>query len=234
MTLIECREKRGWEDNQEITEILDRMQGRIRKSIPNGEFKLTKLQQMAIDTPEFWRDWKSEVPQNLMIQGATSAGKTLLAELAVIDTLAHEHRRAIILVPLKSMVNERRKQFSSDMNPFFRVYAASSDYMEYDERLIKGDYDVAVIVYEKFFAMLSQGNRQIMKNCGLLVVDELAMLSKEQRGPKLELALEIVRRNHPDTRIMCLATNDCSSDKICKWLNIDENHRIFPPRDPSR
>lgn len=232
MTLIECREKRGWEDNQEITEILDRMQGRIRKRIPNGEFKLTKLQQMAIDTPEFWRDWKSEVPQNLMIQGATSAGKTLLAELAVIDTLAHEHRRAIILVPLKSMVNERRKQFSSDMNPFFRVYAASSDYMEYDERLIKGDYDVAVIVYEKFFAMLSQGNRQIMKNCGLLVVDELAMLSKEQRGPKLELALEIVRRNHPDTRIMCLATNDCSSDKICKWLNIDENHRIFSAARP--
>lgn len=232
MTLMECREKRGWENNQEITNILDRMQLRIRKHIPDGELKLTRLQQMAIDTPEFWRDWKSEEPQNLMIQGATSAGKTLLAELATIDTLAHDRRRAIILVPLKSMVNERRKQFSNDMDPYFRVYAASSDYMEYDERLIKGDYDVAVIVYEKFFAMLSQGNRQIMKNCGLLVVDELAMLSKEQRGPKLELALEIVRKNHPDTRIMCLATSDCSSDKICRWLNIDKNHQIFSAARP--
>lgn len=231
MTLTECREKRGWEASQEIIDILDKMQLRIRKHIPDGKFKLTKLQQLVIDTPEFWRDWKNEAPQNLMIQGATSAGKTLLAELAIMDTLAH-HRRAIILVPLKSMVNERRKQFSNDMDPYFRVYAASSDYMEYDERLIKGDYDIAVIVYEKFFAMLSQGNRQIMKNCGLLVVDELAMLSKEQRGPKLELALEIVRRNHPDTRIMCLATSDCSSDKICKWLNIDVNHHISSAARP--
>lgn len=232
MTLTECREKRGWENNQEIIEILDKMQMRIRKHACDGEFKLTRLQQLAIDTPGFWRDWKNDEPQNLMIQGATSAGKTLLAELAIIDTLAHDRRSAIILVPLKSMVNERRKQFSHDMNPYFRVYAASSDYMEYDERLIKGDYDVAVIVYEKFFAMLSQGNRQIMKNCGLLVVDEMAMLSKEQRGPKLELALEIVRRNHPDTRIMCLATSDCSSDKICNWLNIDVNHRVFSAARP--
>ena len=232
MTLMECREKRGWEGNREIIDILEKMQLRIRKHIPDGEFKLTKLQQLAIDSPGFWRDWKNEESQNLMIQGATSAGKTLLAELAIIDTLAHDRRRAIVLVPLKSMVNERRKQFSHDMNPYFRVYAASSDYMEYDERLIKGDYDVAIIVYEKFFAMLSQGNRQIMKNCSLLVVDELAMLSKEQRGPKLELALEIVRRNHADTRIMCLATNDCSSDKICKWMNIDENHRIFSSARP--
>ncbi len=232
MTLTKCREKRGWEDNQEIIEILEKMQQRIRKRVLDGEFKLTKLQQLAIDTPGFWRDWQSGESQNLMIQGATSAGKTLLAELAIMDTLAHDRRSAIILVPLKSMVNERKKQFSDDMNPYFRVYAASSDYMEYDERLIKGDYDVAVIVYEKFFAMLSQGNRQIMKNCGLLVVDEMAMLSKEQRGPKLELALEIVRRNHPDTRIMCLATSDCSSDKICGWLNIDENHRIFSAARP--
>lgn len=60
--------KRGWESNQEIIDILEKMQLRIRKRIPDGEFKLTKLQQLAIDTPEFWRDWKNEESQNLMIQ----------------------------------------------------------------------------------------------------------------------------------------------------------------------
>lgn len=232
MTLTECRTKRGWEKrNQGVVEAMEKMQLRLRNRMPDGKFQLTKLQQLAIDTPEFWRDWNNEESQNLIIQGATSAGKTLLAELAILDTLSWS-RRAIVLVPLKSMVNERKKQFSNDMNPYFRVYAASSDYMEYDERLIKGDYEVAVIVYEKFFAMLSQGNQQIMKNCGLLIVDEMAMLGKEQRGPKLELALEIVRRNHPDTRIMCLATSDCGSEKICEWLNIDKEHRIFSAARP--
>ena len=40
MTLTECREKRGWESNQEIIDILEKMQLRIRKRIPDGEFKL--------------------------------------------------------------------------------------------------------------------------------------------------------------------------------------------------
>ena len=61
-----------------------------------------------------------------------------------------------------------------------------------------------------------------MKDCGLLVVDELSILSSEQRGPKLEMALEIVRGKYPQTRIMCLATCDCSTEKISQWLDIQE------------
>ena len=237
MTLESCMELRGWASkNPSAAECLDRMRKRMEKRVPTGAFSLTRLQQMAIDTPAFWRDWQNEDdPQNLMIQGATSAGKTLLAELAALDTLVNS-RQVIFLVPLKSMVNERRRQFSEDLGEDLpsghRVYAASGDYMEYDERLIRGDYEVAVIVYEKFFAMLSQGGQKIMENCGLLVVDELAMLSKEQRGPKLEMALEIVRTSYPETRIMCLGTCDCKVEHICKWLNIDEAHRIFSAARP--
>ena len=166
MLLQECARARGW--NTPAEESLDRIQRRLEKRMAEGPFKLTKLQQMAIDWTGFWKDWESEAPQNLMIQGATSAGKTLLAELNILDTLAHD-RKAIFLVPLKSMVNEKRRQFKEDMPSDWRVFAASSDYMEYDEWLIEGEYDVAVIVYEKFFAMLSQGNQKIMENCGLLV-----------------------------------------------------------------
>ena len=229
MLLNECGKTRGW--NATAEESLSRIQFRLEQRVTEGAFKLTKLQQMAIDSPGFWKDWERDEPQHLMIQGATSSGKTLLAELAILDTLVHD-RKAIILVPLKSMVNEKRKQFREDMPPDCRVFAASSDYMEYDERLINGEYEVAVIVYEKFFAMLSQGNHKILDNCGLLVVDELAMLSKEQRGPKLEMALERVSKNHPDVRIMCLATCDCRSEKICAWLKIDEEHRIFSSARP--
>ena len=233
MTLEACMEMRGWASKDPTAaECLYRMRQRLEKRMPGGAFSLTRLQQLAIDTPAFWRDWQNgEDPQNLMIQGATSAGKTLLAELAALDTLANS-RQVVFLVPLKSMVNERRRQLSEDLSPDHRVYAASGDYMEYDERLIRGDYDVAVIVYEKFFAMLSQGGQRIMDNCGLLVVDELAMLSKEQRGPKLEMALEIVRGSHPETRIMCLGTCDCKVDHICRWLDIDEAHRIFSSARP--
>ncbi len=218
-------EARGWNNPTAyvgIDECLENVEKRLSKRLPEGvEFSLTTLQKKAIAHENFWRDWNEEAPvHNLMIQGATSAGKTLISELNILDTLQH-NRKAIVLVPLKAMVHERTEQFKQDMNKKM-VYGSSSDYLDNDERLINGDYDVAVIVYEKFFAMLSQGASKIMDNCGLLIVDELSMVGKEQRGPKLEMALEIVMGNYPETRIMCLATCDCSTEKICKWLDIEE------------
>ncbi len=220
---------RDWSGSQgaSIAKILNNIQNRLKKRLPEGvEPSLTKFQKKAIDSCNFWRDWNnSAYPDHLMVQGATSAGKTLLSELNILDTLRHS-QKAIVLVPLKAMVHERTAQFREDMeyglseSDVKKVYGSSGDYMEYDEMLIHGEHDVAIIVYEKFFAMLSQGNGEIMRDCGLLIVDELSMLSSEQRGSKLEMTIEIVRQKYPETRIMCLATCDCSTEKVCEWLNI--------------
>ncbi|MBE6778678.1 MAG: DEAD/DEAH box helicase [Ruminococcaceae bacterium] len=226
-TLESIRQQRGWH-TERMTRILDNLCGRLFRRLPQGAtLSLTDFQKTAIQHPRFWRDWSEDAPvENLMVQGATSAGKTLVSELATLDT-AYHNKKTVVLVPLKAMVHERTRQFREDMGyglPGYElnVFGSSSDYMENDEQIIAGDYDVAVIVYEKFFAMLSQGNARVMDNCGLLIVDELSMLSLEQRGPKLEMALEIVRSRFPQTRIFCLATCDCSTEKICRWLNIDE------------
>lgn len=202
--------------------IMENIEARLSRRLPLGTtLSLTNFQKKVIHDPIFWRDWKDEGDcGHLMVQGATSAGKTLVSELNIIDTLFYG-KKAIVLVPLKAMVHERTEHFHQDM-PELRVFGASSDHMENDERIINGDYDVAVIVYEKFFSMLSQNSGKIMEACGLLIVDELSMLSKEQRGPKLEMVLEIVKMKYQDTRIMCLATCDCSTEKICRWLNITE------------
>lgn len=202
-----------------LPQIMENIEKRLSRRLPQGEaFALTRFQEKVIGDSQFWRDWESEAVSHMMVQGATSAGKTLVSELAILDTLAHG-QRAVVLVPLKAMVHERMVQFRQDM-PNQQVYGSSSDHLEYDERLMANDYDVAVTVYEKFFAMLNQNASKIMSRCGLLVVDELSMLSKDQRGPKLEMLLELVRKNYPETRIMCLATCDCKTEKICKWLDI--------------
>lgn len=215
---------RGWGETQ-IEKILGNIYQRLKKRLPeNTEPSLTAFQRKAIQAPNFWRTGVGGRPEHLMVQGATSAGKTLLCELNILDALSRA-KKAIVLVPLKAMVHERTVQFRHDMGhglPEYNinVFGSSGDYMENDERLINGDYDVAIIVYEKFFAMLSQGSTRIMEECDLLVVDELSMLESEQRGAKLEMSLEIVRRKCPNTRIMCLATCDCSTENVCKWLDI--------------
>ena len=220
--------ERGWnrphasrQGGINLPQIMDNIEKRLSRRLPLGDsFMLTHFQEKVVGDKRFWRDWESEDVSHLMVQGATSAGKTLVSELAILDTLDHG-QKAVVLVPLKAMVHERMVQFKQDM-PNQRVCGSSSDHLEYDERLLNGDYDVAVTVYEKFFAMLNQNTHKLMNRCGLLVVDELSMLSKEQRGPKLEMLLELVRKNYPETRIMCLATCDCKTEKICRWLDIEE------------
>lgn len=216
--------ERGWNrphDSINLPQSLENIEKRLSRRLPPGEaFTLTNFQEKVIEDEQFWRDWQSEEISHLMIQGATSAGKTLVSELAILDTLANG-RKAVVLVPLKAMVHERKNQFKLDM-PDQRVFGSSSDHLEYDERLMHGDYDVVVTVYEKFFAMLYQNPEKLMDECRLLVVDELSMLSKDQRGPKLEMLLELVRKNYPEVRIICLATCDCNTEKICKWLGIEK------------
>ena len=226
-TLTDVVRERGWNserfDKYDLGTIVGNIQSRLERRLSEGEsFSLTSLQRKALNSEEFWdsRESDIEAPRHLIVQGATSAGKTLLSELAILDVLAHQGQ-ALVLVPLKAMVRERTEHFKQDIENCaheYHVYGSSSDYLDNDERLINGEYNVGVLVYEKLFSMLNQPDCGILKHCRLVVVDELSMLSKEDRGPKLEVALEIVRRLRPDARIMCLSTCDCGVKNVAKWL----------------
>ncbi len=232
-TLKDVILSRGWDSNGGITKIVENIKTRLERRLPeHASFSFTALQKEALNHPAFWEN--EEPAGNLIVQGATSAGKTLLSELNIIDVLSRE-QQAIVLVPLKAMVRERTEQFKADIERSelgYKVYGSSSDYQDNDERIINGEYDVAIIVYEKFFAMLSQQKSKILNRCSLIVVDELSMLSKDERGPKLEMALEIARSVKPEVRIMCLATCDCRTSMIAKWLDTDDTAIIKSMKRP--
>lgn len=201
------------------------------------KFMFTDLQNKAFNTPGFWRGDNDIQTRHIIVQGATSSGKTLISEMAILDCLK-SRKKSIVLVPLKAMVRERYEHFKNDLEPqgTTQVYASSSDFQEHDGNIVRGDYEVAVIVYEKFFAMLAQPENNMLNDCALLVVDELQMLSSNNRGPKLEIGIQKVLRNNKSseknaayTRIMCLTTCDCKVNYIKKWLTISERGREIEP-----
>lgn len=212
-------------------QVLQGIENRLCSATNGAEFRFTDLQKKAFNKQEYWLGGNTEAfPRHVLVQGATSSGKTLVSEMSVIECLCEKpKKKAIVLVPLKAMVRERKERFANDL-PDERVYASSSDFQDHDADIINGIYDVAVIVYEKFFAMLSQPSNQILNDCALLVVDELQMLSSEGRGPKLEISIQKVMRHNEElgtnnptgtyTRIMCLTTCDCKTDYIKQWLSV--------------
>ncbi len=228
-TLDDVVEARGWNTDRyskyALSAIVKNIERRLGRRLPAGVHPtLTSLQRLVLNDSRFWlpdnADDPEALPENLIVQGATSAGKTLISELAILDTLSRQGK-ALVLVPLKAMVHERAEQFRADIEHCphdYRVFGSSGDYLDHDESLIKGRYNVGVLVYEKLFSMLNEPDCAILDQCRLIVVDELSMLSKEDRGPKLEVALEIVRALSPQTRILCLATSDCSVAHAAAWL----------------
>ena len=205
------------------SDALNSIEERLRLASNGNEFMFTDLQLKAINQHGFWSTDDGS-NSHIIIKGATSSGKTLVSELAVLDAIRNGNK-SIVLVPLKAMVRERRDLFRKDFakTGTTEIYASSSDFLDHDGDIINGQYTVAVIVYEKFFAMLAQSSGNMLNGCSLIVVDELQMLSNEGRGPKLEISLQKVLHengiNDRFIRIMCLTTCDCSITNISKWLS---------------
>lgn len=223
-------------------ETLDAINARLANAmdVALDEVQFTHLQKKAFNTKGFWRSGEDSNPEDanchVIIQGATSSGKTLVSEMAILDSLQNGNKKSIVLVPLRAMVRERFDQLREDLKHqgVDKVYPSSSDYQEHDGEIIEGNFTVAVIVYEKFFAMLSQSqskgngeNIPMLNEYPLLVVDELQMLNSRDRGPKLEIAIQKVLENNKwsdsdlKTRIMCLTTCDCKVERIREWLTVE-------------
>ncbi|MCI8887092.1 MAG: DEAD/DEAH box helicase [Hungatella sp.] len=187
---------------------------------------LTALQREAIGNDRFW--CSNDRGGNVIVQGATSSGKTLVAELLTLQCVFAMNKHVIYLVPLKALVSEKVQQFKRDIfhgerTMGINIFASSSDYQDHDTELAEGQYDIAVVVYEKFFAMLAeQKDNKFLEKCGLIVVDEIQLLSSQDRGAKLEYSLTKVRNNYQNTiRILGLTTVDCDTSYVNRWLEAE-------------
>lgn len=194
----------------------------------NGEF--TAMQEEVVNQEAFW-----DQNQNIIIHGPTSSGKTLLAEIAALHQIQEEGNQVLFLVPLRVLVTSQCRQLQRDFQQIqtkdgkmLDIFESSADYQDHDAQIISGEYDIAVIVYEKFFAMLNNSPNHMLDHCGLIVVDELQMLSSADRGPKMEFSImnvleaqQVIRTRGQSIRIIGMTTSESDVDGVCSWLGAE-------------
>lgn len=183
--------------------------------------ELTPLQKKAFNSSSYWGN------ENLIVQGTTSSGKTLVAEVAAAHCIWHsgQEKNVIYLVPLKAMVSEKYTQFRKDMSNEkydWCICPSSADYQNFDGDIVDGDFNLAIVVYEKFFAFLAQKeNERFLSGCGLVIIDEIQMLADIDRGAKLEFSIAKLLKDYNDIRIMGLTTIHCGIGKLKTWLSAE-------------
>jgi helicase len=169
--------------------------------------------------------------RNLVIAAPSSAGKTFVGEIAIIAR-ALEGKRALYVVPLKAMADEKyrlfRRRYGSERLGL-EIVASTADLNEFDVAISQGLFDIAIIVNEKLDSIFVQ-NLAIVEQIGLIVIDEIQMMGDETRGPTLEMLISKILALQTDVQIFGLSASLTGLDNLAEWLRaslvIDPNRPV--------
>jgi len=131
--------------------------------------------------------------RSMLVFAPTSAGKTLVAELAALRSVT-QGRRALLALPTRALVEEKVAALEEAYGELgLRVVAGTRDRREHDWALRRRDYDVAVVVYEKLASLLVS-SPGYLDGVGLVALDELQTIADSSRGWHVEWVLRCLRR----------------------------------------
>jgi helicase len=134
----------------------------------------------------------ADVGVRMIIAAPTSSGKSFCAELVAAKGIA-ERKKVALLFPLKSLAEEKHRIFEATFGGLgVKCLIATGDRSENDQAFLRGDYQLAVSIYEKFDLLLT-AELDALANIGLVVVDELQMLGVPRRGAGLERMLTRIK-----------------------------------------
>jgi helicase len=154
---------------------------------------------------------------NQVVCTPTGSGKTLVAELAMLDTILNKKKRVVYIVPLKALASEKFREFKEQYSSIFNIRISVG---ELQTERFSYDYDLLLVTAEKFDSLIRH-NRDILENLGLVIADEIHLLNDDRRGPTLEILLSIFKTKYPRIRIIGLSATIGNSKEIAKWLRAD-------------
>lgn len=162
--------------------------------------------------------------KNIVVSIPTASGKTLIAEISIIQKLLENRRKgitqkALYLCPLKALASEKYYEFKKRWAKLgFKVGFAVGDVDNYDYRVFEND--IIILTNEKADSLL-RSKPQWIKEIGILVVDEIHLLNDNSRGIILEILLTRITEVNPEVQIIGLSATISNADEIAGWLHAE-------------
>lgn len=157
--------------------------------------------------------------KSLIVSGPGTSGKTFCGELAA-AAKATGKGKAVFLVPLKAIAEEKYRTFEKRYGALgLKIRLATRDHTSHDNDISKRNFDIAIMIYEKFNC-LTANDISIIKNTSCFVLDEFQLIADGKRGIELELIIQKIRKFNPVAQIVILIGGGSSPDRISRWLKL--------------
>jgi helicase len=166
----------------------------------------------------------------LVVQMPTSAGKTLIAEFALVQALAlNPDATVAYVVPTRALVNQITSRLRADLADLDMHVEAAVPVFELDpieDDLLQGErIHVLVTTPEKLDLLLRQDHPSV-RDIALVVADEAHNLGDGARGARLELMLGTVKRERAAARFLLLSPFLPNASDLAGWLGDDPNATV--------
>ncbi len=161
--------------------------------------------------------------RNFLICTPSGSGKTLIAELTIVNNFLQKLGKAVYLVPYKALAGEKYRHFLRMYKHLkMKIVLSIGDFNDDDIKL--KDADLIITTFEKLDSLMrlrkNEHGVDWFQQIATAVVDEVHVLGNPNRGFKLESLIIRLIQNYYDVQIICLSATISNPDNFCSWLNM--------------
>lgn len=156
---------------------------------------------------------------SFLVISPSGSGKTFIGELSALNQIFKHHRKALYLVPLRALANEKYFTFNQQYGKLgLKSLLVVGDQDVYPEELQEAD--LYIMTYEKFDAFLrKEPHSEWIKFIDTIIVDEVHILGDSHRGPRLENLIIRLYHLHISKQMIYLSATIGNPDLIGSWLD---------------
>lgn len=153
--------------------------------------------------------------KNLLIVTPTASGKTLIAEIAMLQAIYNNIGKAIYIVPLKALASEKYHEFKNKYKDV-KVALSIGD-TDSSDRYIER-YDIIITVSEKLDSLIRH-KAPWLRHVATIIIDEIHLLNDPRRGPTLEVVITLLRQVLKKAQFIALSATIGNPEELAEWLD---------------
>ncbi len=157
--------------------------------------------------------------QNILVCSPTASGKTLVAEIAAINEILKTGKKAVYIVPLKSLASEKYDEFQQKYEKLGVKIGLSIGDLDSKDSWLKSK-DLIIVTSEKMDSLIRH-NAPWIPDIRIVIADEIHLLNDDSRGPTLEVLLTILKTKIKKIQLIALSATIGNPRELADWLDAE-------------